>query len=1651
MDGYAKVATPSPSGAPSSASMHALAHQDTFGTSSRASSSAADVDDLDDVLELTPTRRAPPPPLPQQWRLSQQPQPRQRSSSRRRPGAASFVEGKGSAAADPDDVDDDDHQQLVAAPPTSPAPPGAHAGLARPLPRKYLGRRFKINSYFAIRVVRIAEVLVALDVVGLAFFYGYRRDAGFEHGALYVADPVRVVFSSEQSCRPTVALAALMFHLFPAALVLVLPASGLRVFEPFRRETRVDAAGRLQKVKRTFFLQFCELTGVLIFLYAGSIAAVFLFFLTSGRLLRGCRGHAAAYAFCAGAAAVYWVTFLQVRYFARFREHLKMQLGAFKESDQTGDVKAHMLRSKLRRRQQQQLRKTGADAGTDVAPAPAPPPPPKRSVIVADIKKRLFRGAQLGDLRLLRRSLRLAKAALGPRFAAELFPDAALARGLVFAFGFARKNPMHVAAYQGNIAAMELLFRAQFDVNAYDKVSRVRFSTGDLFWYVASYFIRKPVVSADEAHSSLFKTTLVTPLHCAVSTGRVDAVRWLLQHGADVNRCSKSSYRYESRLPPIFLADHPDIVRELLVAGANHLAIPDPGHMNTLTVLQLAYLRHNYAVAQVLEDWGGDVALTPLHTAAAMNDTARMRYFVRKKVDPDCLGELGYIGLNQRTPLHWAAVNGAVDAVEFLLASRADANAQDARGRTPLHWAARVNRLAVVRVLLAHGADPDIVDDSDMTPILCAACAGGASEEMFRAMTARGGDINHQLRATGDTALHIAVKLDDQATALAILSLGGDILRTNRDGLRAIDCTTSTRLQFELKRAAGTRDVMISYTHSHKEFALKLRRSLEDANVTTWLDLMDPSGIGGGAVWREEIARGITNAAVVLCVITDDYAQSEWCLKELALAKQVGTPILAISTEGTQISEELQVYLYTRQIIPFEPAITAVAAAGDTAAATGAKAAVAYAYDEERYKAQVRILLDGLRDEIEKRKEVAMRRIVRRGDTLGSTHSTHSLLGAAAHASWNSRGRRGLATAASSSGVTSAAHSQPHPVHGTGFDERLLADTALESGSLYDTSQSVSGPGGLYSGLDIPLSSRDGGPLSTQHAVAQRPVVAGGARRYVGSARDLGGYHSAYELGGASLSRVSSASSLMSEDFADTGGSAIQSNSIVMDKGGYYFHRPDGADAAAAARNGLRGSILESFEELESATAGGEQFVFICHGDQHGRFVKKLCVDLCREGGFRCYVDQRPRRLHKLPSKIDEGGEESPSASAGPQPLSSASSASAASASSLAAAPATDDGMSRRILEAKEAILKCSAFVVVLSEKTLASQLVKDQLAFAEDKAKRIIPVVVNRLDFGLDVKYSLARSDFYHFFSKGDMMGFAKSFERLLDSLREEVYGITVDTLPRGFGLGIGDRDHLSAHSGSVGGDDRGGGGVHDSFLSVSSSSSRSVLPGFHHHPPGGGGHARRRRLSTHSLSMHSDATGGRASFGDTLSPFGLPASVRRSQSFLGSSSFVLPSTSAGAGAAAAGASARGLSSDMSLSQAMLGNFSSLMGRISDEDEFDFADLSYAGVEGGGDDDDDDSDDDDSTSSSAAAAAAAARRRHDDDDRGAGGDSSRRGAPLDHFVDIAEVAEPKAHSASSISILERKSDDAAMSIDGMPDPAAAAAAAAAAAMPAMK
>lgn len=989
------------------------------------------------------------------------------------------------------------------------APRAALLGQPRPLPKFLLARGYHSNSYFAQRLCHVMLFVVAIDLVGVLIYW---LSNDLEDGGLYIgrdfsksllfreskcSDEDTAKFTTCRDCNTTISYSTLVYHLLPIVVLIGLPASGVRAFEPFKRELRSGSDHSKSKVKRSVFLQLCELMGVLVVVLNAIIFVYFVYTFLRGNNFNCNETRVHLYA--TGAVISYFCIFMELTYFARFREHLKMQLGAFKEADQTGDIRSRLVAHGSQYRNERAREKS-------------------------DIRKKLFKATELGNTKEVAKLLAYAKTRLGDDFADDMYTNAAL---FFKTFGHSKKNPLHVASYQGNLHLMDLLVRHGFHVNAFDKVSRVRFSTGDLFWYFAQFFISKPAQTDTDNAVSVFKTTLVTPLFCAVSTGQVKAVQWLIKHGADVNLHCQSSYSSE-RVPPLFAAESPEIVALLLEAGANHLEIPDPGHMNTLTVLQLAYMRGNIPVARELEEWGGDVALTPLHTAAANGPIHQLSKLLHHGADPNALGEHGYVGLNRRTPLHWAAINGHTDAVDVLLAAGADANFQDVQGRTPLHWAARVGHVPVLHALLRQGADPSTEDHQYMTPMLCAALAPHAKKDVFMALVEHGADINDEL-PNGDTPLHLAMKCEHRESALTLVACGADTMKTNLDGLRPVDCTASTTLQFEVKRAAGTRDVMISYTHSHSEFALKLRASLEAANITTWLDQMDPSGIGGGSVWREEIARGIQNASLVICILTEDYASSEWCLKELALAKECGTPIMAVSTEHAPVTDELQVYVYTRQMVPFEPAITSVDRANPRN--------ITYTYHDAKFTKQFRLLLDGVRDEIVK--------------------------------------------------------------HGKRKACRIQA-----------------------------------------------------------SRRQL------------------NASMLVVEDASDH----------VLD--------------------------------LASQT---DDFVFLCHGDHHRAFAQRI-VERLQEQGVACFFDG-----------VQGHG----------------------------------DDMAERIHVAKEAMLKCACVIVIISNRTAASEIVRDQLAFAEDKGKPILPIMLNELELTPDKLYSLSRTPLLHFTPE---LGFNASFNGLMDTLREHV-----------------------------------------------------------------------------------------------------------------------------------------------------------------------------------------------------------------------------------------------------------------------------------------
>ncbi|KAH9144434.1 hypothetical protein AeRB84_011619 [Aphanomyces euteiches] len=580
------------------------------------------------------------------------------------------------------------------------------------------------------------------------------------------------------------------------------------------------------------------------------------------------------------------------------------------------------------------------------------------------IKRGLYEAAAKGDERAVDQYIREATKLVGPEFPTKWYSNRLYCKHIAFTV----RNPLHVAVIKGRMQVVRKLLKAGFDPNALDKIQTPSLHLTQIYQRIFNVlvFLRSTNFSESTSASAdrygpkfMWSQVLLTPLHLAMIHTESAIVSLLLEFGADPNLCAVSNQR-KYAVPPIFFSECHMCLQSLLSAGANLLFIPGNGYF--MTPYEVVLLNGNFNLANVMVDWGADIALTPLHAAAADGDWKTVGTFLDSGISPDILGEHSS-GRFHRTPLHWAAIRGQTQVVKLLLVHQCDPDPADVMGMTPLAWACIYNHDAVVELLLQAHADVHMTDTRGRALISILATfdtkPDRPRDRVLRLLRDYGCNLHARCENTGETALHIALKLVHIGTAKELVQMGLDVTAIDFTGVRAIDCATSSDIQYAIKKAAGQRDVMISYCHSHRGFATKVRQSLEDRYITTWIDQLDPTGIGGGSEWREEIARGILGASVVLAVLSEDYPQSQWCMKELAFAKQHNIPVVGIMCGNVVVGDELEVYLWTRQSVDFRPSIVSTTMTGKQ---------VVFEYNEEQYEVHVRQLIDGLRDEIEERR-----------------------------------------------------------------------------------------------------------------------------------------------------------------------------------------------------------------------------------------------------------------------------------------------------------------------------------------------------------------------------------------------------------------------------------------------------------------------------------------------------------------------------------------------------------------------------------------------------------------------------------------------------------------------------------------------------------
>ncbi len=246
-----------------------------------------------------------------------------------------------------------------------------------------------------------------------------------------------------------------------------------------------------------------------------------------------------------------------------------------------------------------------------------------------------------------------------------------------------------------------------------------------------------------------------TALIIAVRNARTETVRYLLDHGADINR---PNHRNETALFVAAELGRGDITRLMLGKGADANAVEQENRTSSFTVA-MSTIGRNTVLVKAAQSGHADVVRILLDAGARLD--------VR-----------GFMG---KTALFWAVERGHAAAAQALLERKADPNIKDVSGLTPLMVAAANGSSRVAELLLKNKADVNAAEGAD----------SGVGGSVFG--------------VSGTTALMFAARAGHTEVVQMLLKVGADVNAMNSNGSNALkEAETNGYAKIvELLKAAG--------------------------------------------------------------------------------------------------------------------------------------------------------------------------------------------------------------------------------------------------------------------------------------------------------------------------------------------------------------------------------------------------------------------------------------------------------------------------------------------------------------------------------------------------------------------------------------------------------------------------------------------------------------------------------------------------------------------------------------------------------------------------------------------------------------------------------------------------------------------------------
>ena len=279
---------------------------------------------------------------------------------------------------------------------------------------------------------------------------------------------------------------------------------------------------------------------------------------------------------------------------------------------------------------------------------------------------------------------------------------------------------------------------------------------------------------------------VTTPLQAAAFSGHTEAVRLLLDHGADVDHLNLTN-GFGNALQAAAARGHEDVVNMLLDHGAN--ANLSGGCMDNCIIAASASPAFNVPEAtacRIIErlitagaeiESANERGLIALHEAARIDSSVIVEMLLKNGANINSSNNEGI------TALHIATEYGYEQVVRLLLEYRAVPNSPGEVGWTPSIGAASLGRSSIMEILHDRGIDTDAHDYEPRRPPHPA--ANSANAEISPMLLSPGASVS-QPNKYGHTALHMAAWFGHLTSIKVLLDAGADVSQPNNYGDTAL-------------------------------------------------------------------------------------------------------------------------------------------------------------------------------------------------------------------------------------------------------------------------------------------------------------------------------------------------------------------------------------------------------------------------------------------------------------------------------------------------------------------------------------------------------------------------------------------------------------------------------------------------------------------------------------------------------------------------------------------------------------------------------------------------------------------------------------------------------------------------------------------------